>query len=74
MVNCSSTQRDTALHPFLFKFIICLVSNSKQTRKNSVKKNYGLNKMYNLCIYYNAYYVLIFTEKGLKSSANNNNH
>lgn len=72
MVNCSSAQSDTALHNLLVKYIICLVSNTKQTQKNSIKKKKNMVRVniYILCIYYNAY-VLILTEKGQKPFANN---
>ena len=41
MVKCSSIQRNTAHHSFLVKYIICIVLNPEQTRKNFIENYYG---------------------------------
>jgi len=70
MVNCSLAQRVTALHSFLVKFIICVVSNSEQTRNNTVQKNMNGVNTFSLCLMYNTF-ILISTMKGHNPSANN---
>lgn len=72
MVNCSLAQRVTALHSFLVKFIIYIVSNSEQSRNNTVQKIMDGVNMFSLCLMYNAF-ILISTMK-VKNLSDNNIH